>query len=131
VSPLGKLDGFDSWLIEKNGALEHIHGRSIQPGAQIDVAPALLRFTLDNRGSCLTGEPGCMKQVVILKNSDGAGPFQCCQGGLHWTSQCIVESEQSGSLARAKHEVRQAFGPVREGPDDKSLSRGHEKNIAA
>ena len=42
VGPLGKLDGFDSRLIKQNGALEHIHGRGIQPRAKIDVAPAVL-----------------------------------------------------------------------------------------
>ncbi len=71
-----------------------------------------------------------MEQVVILKDSDRAGPLQRGQRGLHRAPQRVVEGEQPGRLTRPKHEVGQAFGPIGEGADDEGLRRGHEKKYS-
>jgi hypothetical protein len=58
MGPLGELDRLDPWLVEQDRSLEDIHWRCVEPGAQIHIAPAVLAFPFDHRGSGFTREPG-------------------------------------------------------------------------
>ncbi len=105
VRPLGELDRLHSRLVEQNGSLEHIHGRRVETGTQIYVAPPVLTLSLDHCSGRFAGQAGRVEQVVILENADGSGPLQRCQRGLYRASERIVERQESGRLTGPKHKV--------------------------
>ena len=130
VRSLGKLDGFDPWLVEQNGSLKHIHGRRIQARSEIDIAAPIWTFAFDYRGGRFAGQTSGVEQIVVLKNANGPGPLECCERRLDWASQCIIEGKQAGSLASPEHKMRKSLRTVGEGADNQCLGSGHEENIA-
>ena len=105
MGSLGELDCLDPWLVEQDRSFEDIHRRGIEPGAQIHIAPAVLTFAFDHRGSGFTREPGGVQQIIILEDPDRASPLQRRQGGFHRAAEGIVEGDQAGSFTGAEQKV--------------------------
>lgn len=118
VGSLAELDRFHSGLIKENRPLEYVHGRSIEPGSQVDIAPALGPLALDYRGSGLAGQPSSVKLIVILQNSHGSGPFERCERGFHRAAKGVIERQQTRRLSGAKQEMRKSLGSLCKGPDN-------------
>ena len=108
----------DPRLVEQDGPLEHVHGRRVEPRAQVDEPPAVGAFALDDRCRRLAGQAGGVQQIVVLQDPHRTGPLERRERGLDRTAERVVERQQARRLAGAEHEVRQPFGPVGEGAND-------------
>jgi hypothetical protein len=76
VRPLGKLYGLHSGLVEQDGTFEHVHGRRVQPGAEIHEPASLGALALDDGRRRLAGESRRMEHVVIQQNADHPCPLE-------------------------------------------------------
>jgi hypothetical protein len=129
VGTLTELDRFHSGLIKEDRALEYIHGRSIEPGSQVYIAPALGALALDHRGSGLAGQPSSVKLIVILQDSHDSSPFERCERGFHRAAEGVIERQQTRRFSGSEQKMRKPLGPLCKGPDDECLWCGHDRNL--
>lgn len=129
MGTLAELNGLDSGLVKEHCPLEHVHRRSIKPGAEIDIAPAVVGLSFDHRGGSLAGKPRGMDHVLVPENPHGPCPLEGSQGVLHRTADTVVERKQPGGFPGPKYEMGKRLGTIRVAAYDQKGWSWHGSNL--